>query len=91
MRVTANPDFKGKLTNLLIAGNSFHDILGIGPFSNKINAPLLMTEANSLPAPTYNYIKATKKEIKNIYIVGNQSSVSFNVEYYVAEASGKLR
>ncbi len=91
VRVTANPDFKGKLTNLLIAGNSFHDILGIGPFSNKINAPLLMTEANSLPAPTYNYIKATKKEIKNIYIVGNQSSVSFNVEYYVAEASGKLR
>lgn len=83
-------------TVLLGRCDDFADTLSIAPFSVYKNAPLLLTEKDSLNKKTEARLKEMK--IKNIYIIGGTGVVSENVEsrlkslgYNVTRIGGKDR
>ena len=83
-------------TVLLGRCDDFADTLSIAPFSVYKNAPLLLTECNSLNKKTEVRLKEMK--IKNVYIIGGTGVVSGNVEsrlkglgYNVTRIGGKDR
>ena len=65
-------------TVLLGRCDDFADTLSIAPFSVYKNAPLLLTECNSLNKKTEARLKEMK--IKNVYIIGGTGVVGSNVE-----------
>lgn len=83
-------------TVLLGRCDDFADTLSIAPFSVYKNAPLLLTEKDSLNKKTEARLKEMK--IKNVYIIGGTGVVGSNVEsklkslgYTVSRIGGKDR
>ena len=83
-------------TVLLGRCDDFADTLSIAPFSVYKNAPLLLTECNSLNKKTEARLKEMK--VKNVYIIGGTGVVGSDVEselkslgYNVTRIGGKDR
>ncbi|MDQ0857212.1 cell wall-binding repeat-containing protein [Bacillus sp. V2I10] len=75
--------FPNGTTNVIIAvGNNFPDALAGGPLAYKLNAPILLTGKDAMPAAITNEI--TRLHAKNAYILGGESAVS-------AAVAGKLK
>ncbi|USK33638.1 cell wall-binding repeat-containing protein [Bacillus sp. F19] len=74
--------FPNGTSNVIIAvGNNFPDALAGGPLAYKLNAPILLTGKDAMPAAITNEI--TRLHAKNAYILGGESAVS-------AAVAGKL-
>lgn len=63
---------------VLASGKSYADALAGVVLAGKLNAPILLTEPNTLPAETLAEIK--RLGAKNVTILGGESAVSKNVE-----------
>ncbi len=67
---------------ILVSGDNFPDALSSTPLAKKYNAPILLTEKNSLPADTLMAIQ--KLNIHNIIIIGGTGVISLSVENQLA-------
>ncbi|TDL78965.1 cell wall-binding repeat-containing protein [Peribacillus frigoritolerans] len=75
--------FPNGTSNVVIAvGNNFPDALAGGPLAYKLNAPILLTGKDAIPAAITSEI--TRLNAKNAYILGGESAVS-------AAVAGKLK
>ncbi|MFY0761500.1 cell wall-binding repeat-containing protein [Metabacillus dongyingensis] len=75
--------FPNGTSNVVIAvGNNYPDALAGGPLAYKLNAPILLTGKDAMPAAITNEI--TRLKAKNAYILGGESAVS-------AAVAGKLK
>jgi putative cell wall-binding protein len=63
---------------ILASGENFPDAISAAPLAKKYEAPILLTETNSIPAETLNAIQQLK--VKNIIIIGGTGSISSAVE-----------
>lgn len=68
----------GSNTIVLVCGSDYPDALSAAPLAKKYNAPILLTENNSLPAVVSKEIDRLKPT--KAYIVGGDGVVSKNVE-----------
>ncbi|WP_088228997.1 cell wall-binding repeat-containing protein [Desulfosporosinus sp. FKB] len=68
---------------VLAYGENFPDALASTPLAKKFNAPILLTEAQSLPAVTKQTLQDLS--VKNVFIVGGTAVVSTNVEAQVRD------
>ncbi|WP_088188285.1 cell wall-binding repeat-containing protein [Desulfosporosinus sp. FKA] len=68
---------------VLAYGENFPDALAATPLAKKFNAPILLTEAQSLPAVTKQTLQDLS--VKNVFIVGGTAVVSTNVEAQVRD------
>ncbi|MFL0246245.1 cell wall-binding repeat-containing protein [Candidatus Clostridium stratigraminis] len=63
---------------ILATGEDFPDSLCAAPLAAKLDAPILLTNKNTLNSPTKNEI--TRLRPKNVYIIGGQGVVSTAIE-----------
>lgn len=63
-------------TVILASGTNFADALAVSPLSKKLNAPILLTDGNSLSYGAKKIINSVKK----VVIVGGEKSISKNLE-----------
>ncbi|MFL8712843.1 cell wall-binding repeat-containing protein [Clostridioides sp. GD02377] len=68
---------------VLINSSSISDALSATPFAKAKNAPILLTQNNSLNQLTENEI--SRLGAKNIYIIGGFNSVDVNIEKYLKD------
>lgn len=66
-------------TIIIASGETYPDALSAGPLASSKNAAILLTESKALNKDVKKYIEDTKS-IKNVIIVGGESSVSNQVE-----------
>ncbi|WML32617.1 cell wall-binding repeat-containing protein [Clostridium sp. OS1-26] len=69
---------------ILASGENFPDAISAAPLAKKYDAPILLSEANSIPTETLNAIQQLK--VKNIIIVGGTGSISAAVEKQLASS-----
>ncbi|WML32605.1 cell wall-binding repeat-containing protein [Clostridium sp. OS1-26] len=69
---------------ILASGENFPDAISAAPLAKKYDAPILLSEANSIPAETLNAIQQLK--VKNIIIIGGTGSISAAVEKQLASS-----
>lgn len=62
---------------VIVNSNSMVDALSATPFAKSVNAPILLTENNSLNSETKKEI--SRLNAKNIYVIGGQAAVSSSV------------
>lgn len=81
---------------ILVSGEDFPDALSAAPLAKKYNAPILLTETNSIPTDTLNVIQQLK--VSKIIIIGGTGVVSSSIEnrlnelgIYTTRVSGKDR
>lgn len=70
---------------ILANGENFPDALCAAPLAKKYNAPILLTQNDSLPVETIDAIKQLK--VKNIFIIGGVGVISSNIENELAAMS----
>lgn len=63
---------------VLAYGEDFPDALSAAPLAKKYNAPILLTQKDSLPLETINSLRVLK--VKNVFIIGGTGVVSSKVE-----------
>lgn len=63
-------------TVILASGTNFADALAVSPLSKKLNAPILLTDGNSLSDGAKKIINSVKK----VVIVGGEKSISKSLE-----------
>jgi putative cell wall-binding protein/lipoprotein-anchoring transpeptidase ErfK/SrfK len=63
---------------ILATGENFPDALSAASLAKKYNAPILLTERNSLNTDAENEIKRLK--VKTVYISGGTGAISFNID-----------
>ncbi|MDQ7093925.1 cell wall-binding repeat-containing protein [Desulfosporosinus sp. PR] len=68
---------------VLAYGENFPDALAATPLAKKYNAPILLTQAQSLPSVTQQTLEDLK--VKSVFIVGGTAVVSANVENQVQD------
>ncbi|MDO4792305.1 MAG: cell wall-binding repeat-containing protein, partial [Buchananella hordeovulneris] len=68
--------FDGK-TVVLVSGETFADALAAGSLAGTLDAPLVLTRKNTLPAEVRNAL--VKADTRDVYLVGGNSSVSKRV------------
>lgn len=64
-------------TVILVNGNSLVDGLSASGLSGTLNAPILLTEKDTIPEVTLNKIK----NANSIYLIGGEHVISKNIEY----------
>lgn len=70
-------DFAFDKTKVLLAnGTNFADALAGGALGGKQKTPILLTDANALPAPTSTYLTDNNKDIASITALGGSAAVS---------------
>ncbi|WP_333888270.1 cell wall-binding repeat-containing protein [Clostridium sp.] len=80
---------------VLVCGEGYADAVSASTLAKKLDAPILLTEAASLSAPTEDAL--SKLKTKNIYIIGGYASVSKEVRdslkdtYKLIELGGSNR
>lgn len=81
---------------ILAYGQNYPDALAVVPFAYKLNAPVLLTEKDSLNAKTKAILQELK--VKTVYIIGGLNVISANQEkqltdlgYMVKRISGQDR
>ena len=80
-----NKEFASDLnfdTIYLATGNSFPDALSGSALAAKNNAPIFLTDKNSIFSDIINFLKESK--VKNVVIIGGYNVVSKNVENIVS-------
>lgn len=81
--------FKGNSNNVVIAsGRNFADALAGSTLAAILEAPLLLTEKDSVPTSVYNEV--SRLSPKNIYILGGLNSVSSNVESRLKNSNNEI-
>lgn len=73
----------GATNVVLVSGTAIADALSATPFANAINAPILLTQKDSLNKETRTKLK--ELATKNVYIVGGEGVVSKNIEEELKE------
>jgi spore germination protein YaaH/putative cell wall-binding protein len=63
---------------VIVSGENFPDGLAAAPLAKKYNAPILLTQSDSLSTSVINEIK--RLNAKNAFIIGGTGSISQNVE-----------
>lgn len=63
---------------ILAYGENFPDALSAAPLAKKYNAPILLTQTNSIPKSTHDELVRLK--VKNVFIVGGKGVISTAVE-----------
>lgn len=63
---------------ILASGETFADVLSVSPYSIKLNRPILLTTANSLPESVSKYIENKKTE--EVLFVGGESTITSSIE-----------
>ncbi len=63
---------------LTASGNNYADALTGTTLANKLNAPIILVNGNSLNSAQSNYLKS--KKINTLYVLGGTSSISSNLE-----------
>lgn len=63
---------------IIVSGENFPDAICAAPLSAKYNAPLLMTDGNTLSPEIQN--KLTSLGVKNIFLIGGTGAVSSEIE-----------
>ncbi|OBR95719.1 MULTISPECIES: cell wall-binding repeat-containing protein [Clostridium] len=63
---------------IIVSGENFPDAICAAPLSAKYNAPLLMTDGNTLSPEMQN--KLTSLGVKNIFLIGGTGAVSNEIE-----------
>ncbi|MDR3599057.1 MAG: cell wall-binding repeat-containing protein [Desulfosporosinus sp.] len=63
---------------ILTSGDNFPDALTVSPLAKKYNAPILLTETNSIPTDTLSVIQQLK--VTDIIIIGGIGVISSSVE-----------
>ncbi|MDD7792732.1 cell wall-binding repeat-containing protein [Clostridium sp. 'White wine YQ'] len=76
-------------TVILATGDDFPDALSAAPLAKKYNAPILLTENNTLSESTKNEINRLKP--KNIIIVGGIGAVSSGIENQLVNSGYNCR
>ena len=71
-------------TAILVNGNSIADGLSASSLAGKENAPILLTQTNSIPQQT----KSRLNSVKKVYLIGGENAISNNIEDYL-NMSGK--
>lgn len=74
----------GKVRNAIIAsGENFPDALSASYLSQRMGAPILLTQRGSLPADTIEALR--DRQVDKVFIVGGAAAVSKDVEAKLAE------
>lgn len=63
---------------IIVSGENFPDAICAVPLSTKYNAPLLMTDGNTLSTEIQN--KLTSLGVKNIFLIGGTGAISSEIE-----------
>ncbi len=63
---------------IIVSGENFPDAICAAPLSAKYNAPLLMTDGNTLSTEIQN--KLTSLGVKTIFLIGGTSAISSEIE-----------
>ena len=89
--LSINKEFAGSLnfdTIYLASGNDFPDALSGSALAAKNNAPIFLTDKNSISDATINFIKS--KNVKHVVILGGTGSISQSVENTVIAAINSI-
>jgi N-acetylmuramoyl-L-alanine amidase CwlD len=89
--LSINNEFAGDFsfdTVYLASGNDFPDALSGSALATKNNAPIFLTDKNSISDATVNFIKS--KNVKHVVILGGTGSISQSVENTVSLAINSL-
>ncbi len=73
---------------VLACGMNYADALAGVPLANALNAPILLTEKNTLPKETLDEIKRIKA--KNVFLLGGEGAISADVEKALLDKSLKV-
>lgn len=76
--LTVNELNSTSATVFIASGESFPDALSISSFASQSNSPILLTQTQTLPKATQDFLK--NKQPKQVYIAGGTSVVSSPVE-----------
>ncbi|MDI3090172.1 cell wall-binding repeat-containing protein [Priestia megaterium] len=79
----------GANTIVLARGDLFADALSGVPLAHKLNAPILLTRSDKLPAPTKKEIERLKT--KNVVILGSPIAVSDSIEKTIKQMGIKVK
>lgn len=63
---------------ILTCGENFPDALSAAPLAKKYNAPILLTQKDSLPTQTINVLQQLK--VKNVFVIGGTGVISTEVD-----------
>lgn len=78
-------DYMNAQTVILASGTSFPDALSISPVALGMEAPILLSEKDTLSAETAQYLLTHREQIKKVIMIGGQGSLSDEVEKQVKE------
>lgn len=87
VRVSQN-SFKKSEYVVLVSGENFPDAISAAPLAKKYNAPILITEGDSLNDNVNEEIK--RLEVKNAFIVGGTGVISENIEEQLRDLNIQL-
>lgn len=73
---------------VLACGMNYADALAGVPLANALNAPILLTEKDTLPKETLNEIKRIKA--KSVFLLGGEGAISADVEKALLDKSLKV-
>lgn len=86
--VIADQGWKTGADNVvLVNGDSFPDALAAGPLAYKLNAPILLTDAESLTPTTWTEMQ--KLGSKTVTLIGGTTVISQDIEDTLSEAYGE--
>lgn len=83
----AEKSYQNPKSAILASGGVYVDALTAAPLSQKIQAPILLTETNSVENKIVDYI--AKDSIAKLYIMGGPKAISTRVENIFYKSSGK--
>ena len=72
---------------VIVNGDSINEVLAASSLAKQLNSPILLTDQNTLDSYTSSEIN--RLGAKNVYIIGNTSKISNNVENTL-KSSGKI-
>ncbi|WPC43921.1 cell wall-binding repeat-containing protein [Clostridium sp. JS66] len=71
---------------VIVNGENFPDALSASALAKKYNAPILLTQSNSLDKNALNHLKRLK--VKSVFIVGGNSVINKSIENYIKNNLG---
>ena len=77
MKTIVNEGWESSDYAIVATNKGYHDALSAGALAGLLDAPVMLTDPNSLSSATKNLISA--KQVKNVIIVGGEKAVSAKV------------
>jgi putative cell wall-binding protein len=80
-----SPNAPGRV--VIVNGRDFPDALAAGPLAGNLGVPILLTEANTLPKATRDWLVTHAGTIFEVAIIGGETAVSLDVASQIRAAA----